>query len=298
MRIPLVIQCIVKWETLHLPDGDDGTRVLTLNTSAVDLDFDWIGLGNEGAKAIAMALQTNSSTRSLSMKGNLFGDDGAVAIASVLNANTTLVDLALYDNSIADVGTIALADALKRNTSLQRLSLGNMLGDEGVTAMANALKVNTTVVHLELHGNSKFGDRRAKAMAEALKVNKTLTCLTVYGCICDEGAIAIADSLAGNATLRSLYMWNTAITNRGGRAIFKAVKSTKGTTRCNYTLSALQLTSSKISSQLRDGIEHAVETKRNRKRLQWEATGIFIYVRSRAPCLNPHREEAPESLSS
>ena len=50
-------------------------------------------IGNEGAIAIAQALQTNQILKELYFSGNEIGDEGAIALAQALQTNQTLEDL-------------------------------------------------------------------------------------------------------------------------------------------------------------------------------------------------------------
>ena len=59
---------------------------------------------------------------------NNIGDEGATAIAKALETNTTLSELDLYHNNIGDEGATAIAKALETNTTLSKLDL-NKFGD-------------------------------------------------------------------------------------------------------------------------------------------------------------------------
>ena len=94
-------------------------------------------IGDEGAKAIADALKSNTSLTTIDLRGNNIGDEGAKAIAEALKGNTSLTSINLSNNNIGDEGAKAIADALKFNTSLTTIDLdNNNLGDEGKKAVA------------------------------------------------------------------------------------------------------------------------------------------------------------------
>ena len=54
------------------------------------LDLRHYGTGDEGASALAKALETNTSLTTLVFGCNKIGDEGAKALAQALETNTTL----------------------------------------------------------------------------------------------------------------------------------------------------------------------------------------------------------------
>ena len=114
---------------------------------------------------------------------NNIGDNGATAIAKALETNTTLSDLDLRSNNIGENGATAIAKALKQILHYRRCILiiitlvrmaqrqlqkhwkqilhyriciwsNNNIGDNGATAIAKALETNTTLSTLNLEYNN------------------------------------------------------------------------------------------------------------------------------------------------
>ena len=143
----------------------------------------WIwnsAIGDEGAKALTNALQTNTSLTRLDLGGNDIGAEGVTALANALQINTSLAMLYLGNNKIGDEGATALANALQTNTSLAILYLtGNDIGIEGAKALANALKTNVSLTRLDL-GRNDIGDEGEKALANALQHNFFITKITGF----------------------------------------------------------------------------------------------------------------------
>jgi hypothetical protein len=111
-------------------------------------------ISDEGAAALADALQANTSVTSVDLGGNRIGNAGATALAESLQVNTSVTMIWLSSNQINDVGATAIADALQVNTSVTTIFLNNnQISDEGATALANALTVNTSVTTIGLGGN-------------------------------------------------------------------------------------------------------------------------------------------------
>jgi len=68
--------------------------------------------GNEGARALGIALQNNHWLLTLNLGNNNIGDEGAEALAEGLSQNNTLRDLNVNCNRIGNIGLDALADML------------------------------------------------------------------------------------------------------------------------------------------------------------------------------------------
>ena len=69
-------------------------------------------IGNEGAKALAVALKLNTTVWELWLHDCGIGDDGAAALAEALRSNTSLTSLNLDDNDgIGEQGKQLLRDA-------------------------------------------------------------------------------------------------------------------------------------------------------------------------------------------
>ena len=75
----------------------------------MDLSTNWAG--DEGAKAIAGALEVNSVLTDLNLRFNSIGDEGAKSIASALHVNGVLTNLDLRANDLGEDARRALAEA-------------------------------------------------------------------------------------------------------------------------------------------------------------------------------------------
>ena len=81
------------------------------------LDLQYNKIGAVGAKAFAVALNSNSSLHSLNLNYNYIGDEGAKALKTALKSNSSLQMLDLHDNHIRSKE----AKALNSNSSLHSL---------------------------------------------------------------------------------------------------------------------------------------------------------------------------------
>lgn len=141
-----------------IPLGDEGAEALADALQVTkSIRYVYLGgttLGNNGAKAMARALKGNQTLHTLGLESNGIGDEGAAALADVLGANPTLHTLNLQRNTIADGGAQALARALAATTSLRILYLGeNDIGNHGFVAIADSLAANLSMDTILLSGN-------------------------------------------------------------------------------------------------------------------------------------------------
>lgn len=99
--------------------GLEGNKTLTSLNLAVSAERE--GIGAEGGKALAEALERTTVLQSLDLTGNRIGDVGGVAIARALKSNWSLRELVLsYTDLNVDAGN-ALAEMLGENRSITRL---------------------------------------------------------------------------------------------------------------------------------------------------------------------------------
>ncbi|KAG7401603.1 leucine Rich Repeat [Phytophthora boehmeriae] len=109
------------------------------------------------ARGLAALLRSSHNIVAISLEWNNVGllDQGVDALASALEVDTRLVTLDLRNNNIGPEGAKALAKALRHNRTLRQLDLRwNEIGNPGVLAFREALQTNHSLVSLELMGNN------------------------------------------------------------------------------------------------------------------------------------------------
>ena len=219
--------------------GDDGAAAVAglLRTGAsalttVDLAFNTIG--DEGARALAMAVCANSRLTRLNLGHNQVGDAGAVVLAEAIRGNAVVNDVDLAYNEIGDVGASALAKALLEAESSLALDVGhNELGDIGATAMANAVRVSGCLKRISF-GNNTIGDAGVRALADALKCNASVEVVDLdCNHISDDGAIAIAEALLHNVSVTRLSLARNEIADEGTSALADALLVNTSVTEVN-----------------------------------------------------------------
>ncbi|XP_019359313.1 PREDICTED: leucine-rich repeat-containing protein 45 isoform X2 [Gavialis gangeticus] len=147
---------------------------LCSNTTVKSLDLKGNNLQAVGAEALGKLLQQNKSIQNLVLEWNSLGvwEEGFSLFCQGLSTNRSLQRLDLRNNQINHEGAGELAAALKSNSSLQELDLRwNNVGLLGGRALLNCLHSNRTLRHLELAGNNVPSDI-LKAVEQAMDHNQ------------------------------------------------------------------------------------------------------------------------------
>lgn len=201
-------------------------EALKTNTSLRTLRLWRNGIGDDGCTALAEALKVNAALQELNMEDNDIGERGCAALAAALAVNSTIKSVFLPDNEVGDAGCVALAGALKVNESIQHVDLwNNGVRGEGCVALAEALKVNGTVWDVEL-GDNCIGDFECAALAEALKVNTAVRYVDLWSNhIQDAGCAALADALKTNTSVQKLNLEGNRIQDAGCEALAAVLKT-------------------------------------------------------------------------
>ena len=222
--------------------GDDGARAIAHALQGCEvlsvLDLNGSGIQDAGTKALSETLRCCKLQR-LSLASNCIGDDGARAIAHALRGCEVLSVLDLSGNVIQDAGTEALSEAL-RSCKLQRLSLAsNCMGPSGALAVAGVLKlVYKSLDNLDLSYN-RLGDVGAACLAGGLKHCSCLKQLHLNSnFVGDGGAMALARCLQTCIQLTTLNLSDNEIGDSGALCLGNCLKdcSCLHTLRLNHNL--------------------------------------------------------------
>ncbi|KAF4047246.1 Leucine Rich repeat [Phytophthora infestans] len=93
------------------------------NVVAISLEWNNVGLLDQGVEALASALEVDKRLLILDLRNNNIGPEGAKALAKALRINRTLRQLDLRWNEIGNPGVLAFREALQSNHSLLTLEL-------------------------------------------------------------------------------------------------------------------------------------------------------------------------------
>uniref|UniRef100_A0A1X7U651 Ras GTPase-activating protein n=2 Tax=Amphimedon queenslandica TaxID=400682 RepID=A0A1X7U651_AMPQE len=227
-------------------------RCLSSQEPSIDLSHHYVGA--KGAKAIAVALISNTTVTNLNLSYNGLCPEGGVAIIDMLKENCYITHLDLSNNGIAATGAVMLLDILASNTTVTHLNLsGSSFDDKAAEPLSEIIKSSIRVTHLNLSHNelseasgvligaalaesevlqhldlswNYLRRKGAVAIAQGLKPNQMLKKLNLsYNGFGTEGAVALADSLKINTTLTHLDITDNRILIDGVRAIAKVLQT-------------------------------------------------------------------------
>jgi Ran GTPase-activating protein (RanGAP) involved in mRNA processing and transport len=102
--------------------------VLKVNTALLHLDLSWNDICNHSrAILIRYALCINKTLLSINLHCNSIGDQGARALANALNFNNTLSEIYLHGNEITKVDASVIADSLRCNCIQHRTCIAEII---------------------------------------------------------------------------------------------------------------------------------------------------------------------------
>lgn len=224
----------------------DLCKAVAAHPSLTWLDISRCNLGPAGAAALAaglLAAARAGRTRLLHLDANNceLRDPGLLRLAKAVAQGAALSALLLYRNAVTDVGTIALAAAFSQRygsaapergcNPLRTLSLAdNAIRAGGAAALADAFSDGALsgLEKLDVHNNVLYGPGAAH-LATVLRLPASrcaLRVLDVGDCMVgDEGVVALAQALRGNATLRDLSVLNSGAGDAGIAALVAALTS-------------------------------------------------------------------------
>ena len=254
VAVPTVVPCDpAELQPLidYLRAGEQPTEAVAFPRGTVlpdgRLDLCKQSIGPDGAQRVLEALG-GTSIRSILFGTGAIGNDGARAVAAALDRGVELDTVYLGCNKITDVGP--LAEAVERSKVdalwLKRNPLGESggkrlaeviahggprvldvynceLGDAGVVAIAKALASPTCrVEHVYLGGNAAAA-LAAEAIGELLATTTRLRSLQLSASRFADCSGPIARGLSHNRSLEELGLASCGLSPDGGRAVADAL---------------------------------------------------------------------------
>ena len=206
-------------------------------------------IGDKGMEAITKALADNQSPLErldLELKCK-FTDTAADCLAQFISNTAILQYLTIWWSTLSAHGLLELARAIHVNSTLQKKTLEGLRctvnGDDEAKDFAQLLLEYPQVEGRYEHEImfSLIGDAGALALAQALYHNSTLKELDLSNnSISDAGAVTLAQALHHNSTLKELCLSNNSISDAGAVALAQALHH-------NATLKELDLSNNSIS---------------------------------------------------
>ncbi|CAH1794369.1 unnamed protein product [Owenia fusiformis] len=172
-------------------------------------------IGEEGVKALAHGLITNTTCKKLDLKGNNIRGKAVESLGRMLKQNKTLLSVCLEWNGLGmlDNSFAIFCDGLGSNTTLNVLDLrNNQINHEGATELATALKRNPILRSLDVRWNN-VGIVGGRALLKSLQQNKTIARLELAGNNIPTDIIRAIDTAIGHnadrQTLSNDYLERT-----------------------------------------------------------------------------------------
>ena len=194
---------------------------------------------SDGVVHIAEILRHSNCFKTLDISRCGIGDEGMKSLASALEMNGSLEELVLSGNrAVTGIGLMALGESLQRNGGLKTLDISYCsIDDKGMKSLASALEMNGSLEELNLRGNDAVTGIGHMALGESLKRNRTLKTLNISYCsIDDQGMKSLASALEMNGSLEELDLtWNPAVTGIGYMALGESLKRNRGLKTLNIS---------------------------------------------------------------
>eukprot|EP00984_Skeletonema_dohrnii_P012864 scaffold5252_cov72-Skeletonema_dohrnii-CCMP3373.AAC.1 len=232
--------------------GDEGFGslgcFLQKNNSLTHLIFEGFHVDTECGHNIAMALEQcrHNSLSRFELDQNNISEEAFAEIATALRNQSQLEDLYLKYNNIGRDGCVALVNTLRvwQASNLKCLALSdNNIDDLGLQALVEGISNCCNLEKINLSDNDQITAAGMRSMSPLLQSEScSLEVLSLYGInFGDNGAIALADGLRGNKSLRVLAFAPTSagITEVGWAAFSKLLcdpSSVNNTYLSNHTI--------------------------------------------------------------
>eukprot|EP00985_Skeletonema_marinoi_P021757 scaffold13520_cov158-Skeletonema_marinoi.AAC.4 len=179
-------------------------------------------ISDEGFAEIVTALRTQSQLEKLHLKYNNIGRDGCVALGNTFRrweaSNLTYLDLS--NNNIDDIGLQALVEGMTNCSNLEQLYLSDngQITAAGIRSISPLLQSETCSLEVLSLYRIKFGDNGAIALADGLRGNKSMRNLffapTLAG-ITDVGWSAFSKLLCDTSSINNTYLSNHTLERIG-----------------------------------------------------------------------------------
>jgi len=205
------------------------------------LDLDQTNIDNDGVAVLAAGLARLPTLKKLHLSDNRISDEGLQALVRGLGSCNLLEELYLSRNILLGsiLGMRALCTLLQR-TNMQLLFLFDTVNDEGlqclVDGMANCYRLKKLALSCNNNSITAVGLR---SLSSLFRSERCSLCNLLLRYLGDDGAMALANGLIGNKSLKNLEFSRSGITERGWTAFSKLLcdtSSVNNTYFSNHTI--------------------------------------------------------------
>ncbi|XP_060908693.1 leucine-rich repeat-containing protein 74A-like [Labrus mixtus] len=214
-----------------------------LNLAEADLNLNHYGVGPQGAKALAIVLQTDKTITHLELEDNNLHAEGARYLMEMLQINMTIQSINLSNNQLYHEGAEIISKMLLDNYYIKSIKLSrNHFDDSAAKYFADALKGDYVVKELDLSHNM-FCVIGGVHLGQMLATNVGIEVLNLsWNHLCAGGAVALSAGLKQNSTLKKLQLsWN-GFGQVEAESLGQALKH-------NHTLVLLDLSSNRLDDK-------------------------------------------------
>jgi Ran GTPase-activating protein (RanGAP) involved in mRNA processing and transport len=227
----------IHWDLLERNVGNEEVILLTSSLKAATrprirtLSLTGRNITGRGIDALCSWLcESSASLERLFLLETRAGDEGAKALGYALETNKNLQVLSIIECGITDEGARALALGLSHNAWLKRLTLNrNSIGDNGLVELAQVLQLPNQQNHNEVQQDASKAALRALSVIGNGITDKSMTAISktilseLYlqqNKITDEGALDLAKGFLTDCRLEWLGLQgNESITKKGSGAV-------------------------------------------------------------------------------
>eukprot|EP00762_Andalucia_godoyi_P006852 ANDGO_00982.mRNA.1 hypothetical protein CAOG_05004 len=236
-------------------------------------------LSKTGSICLSLALQKNTSVRSLELASNKMEDDGASAIVTSLSLRyqsfsvyITRLDLSGNSLTLRSCGSISDYLLSSSGSHLSTLILrNNKLESQGAQRIFKAVCASRTLESLDV-SSCGIGAEIAESFGELLSLNSSIANLSVsHNRFGDRVLEHAKDALAVNPTLVSLNLESCQLGFQAAKAILAALS-------INNTLLTLDLKFNNISPAIASGISKSLERNSRRVSLHAQSSKSQIFL--------------------
>jgi Ran GTPase-activating protein (RanGAP) involved in mRNA processing and transport len=213
-----------------------GTMLKSGASNLERLDLKYCNINDEGLKLIAAGIDSSSFLRRLFLMGNEISDAGMRSLSTALESTNCIDYLDLSCNSISDKGVQALATSLA-NSNLSKLSLSGIEGSItslGLRSFRCLLRSECCLLKTLELGDIRINDEVAIALADGLVGNHSLKKLSIsLKSITRVGRSAFARLLCDTSSINKTYLSNHTLEHIGSICIgFNKFYHQKDSAKC------------------------------------------------------------------
>ncbi|KAK7907846.1 hypothetical protein WMY93_016458 [Mugilogobius chulae] len=189
------------------------------------LNLNHCGIGPLGAKALAIALQDDTTITNLELEDNSLKAEGTHYVVEMLQSNTKIHSFNLSKNGLCFEGAQIISKMMSDNYYVKCIRLsGNKFDDLSAKYIADALKGDYVIKELDLSHN-EFSNTGGEYLGQMLAGNIGIEFLNLsWNNLSMKGAVALCAGLKVNSTLKYLLMASNGFSSYVAESLGQALK--------------------------------------------------------------------------